>query len=265
MRISGQGITGYKTVHIKNDFIPTTILSLSWAQTASGSWVASDRGVSDDIYKTTITVYGREVDNNPVNDLLLDLYNNRVVDHADANKIFIDWIEEDEKIFGCDIDYSNGVWAKILDIGPREQSTLRAFSVKISLILLHPVTFVGTHAASIQFNHIDVGYVGDVDYTFSQNEILGGLSPHTADLRSDSGIIQFAATVRIADMITFRRTLAYQRSAPITTTVLKGVSYPFGPTRSNTWPKNLKYIQVKETGTFGQQFHRVQIKAVEDL
>lgn len=265
MRISGQGITGYKTVHIKNEFIPSTTLSLSWAQTASGSWVASDRGTDNDVYKTTITVYGREVDNNPINDFLNDLYANRIVNHADANKIFIDWIEEDEKIFGCDVDYENGVWAKILDIGPREQTTLRAWSVKISLILLHPVSFVGAHAASIQFDHIDVGYTGDVEYTFNQNEVLGGAAPYTTDLRSDSGVITFTATIRIADMITFRRTLAYQRSAPITTTVLKGVNYPFGPTRSNTWPKNLKYIQVKETGTFGQLFHRVQIKAVEDL
>jgi len=265
MRISGQGITGYKTVHIKNDFVPTTTLSLSWAQTASGSWVASDRGVTNDVYKTVLTVYGREIDTNPINTILSDIFSNRVVTHADANKIFIDWVADDEKIFGCDVDYSTGIWVKVVDIGPREQSTFRAWSVKLTLILLHPVTFTGTHAGAIQFNHIDVGYTGDSEYTFNQTEILGGTIPYTTDQRSDSGILNFTATVRIADMVTFRRTLAYQRSAAITTTVLKGVSYPFGPNRSNTWPKNLKYIQVKETGTFGQLFHRVQIKAVEDL
>lgn len=256
MRISGSGITGYKTLWVKPEYRVVTKLSLNWAQLSNGGWVASDRLAINDVYKTTITVSTIETPigdvGYTVNTLLTDLYNNRIANDAGANKILIDWVDPDEnqKIFGCDIDYSSGITAKITKIGERKQVSFHTFTVDLTLIAEKPLTFIGSAASSIVFNHIDIGYVGGVEYTFKQNEIYSG-NPVTTDGRYDSGVIDFTATIPIADMVTFRRTLATQRSAPITTSSLKGVTYPFGPTRDNTWSKNLKYISVNEMGMWG--------------
>lgn len=261
MHISGQGITGSVTANIQRDFTVDTTLALKWAQTESGSWVATDRGAAQDIYKSTVTIHGRESE---INTILSAIYDNRVVNHADANKLYLDWFADDEDIFGCDVDYSSGIYCKVMSIGDRKQVALHSWTVSLNLIALPTLTFTGTHAASIIFNHINIGYTGDVEYTFAQHELYGAV-PQTTDRRADSGIIDFEATVKDADMITFRRTLAYQRSAPITTTSLKGVTYPFGPNMANTWPKNLQYIQVKELERFGQHYHTVQCRCVEDV
>ena len=275
MRISGQGITGYKNLWVKPDFAPQTTIALKWAQTYSGSWVATDRGTSYDVYKTKITVAAREDSTadalgytgkaESINQLISDLHANRVAAHADANKIFLDWIhpDEDQKIFGCDIDYSAGIYAKVISIGERKQTSWKGFSVELELIALTPLTFTGSYSMPITFKHIDVGYTGDVSYTFQQQEVYLA-NPTTTDMRSDSGIFDFTATISLADMVTFRRTLAYQRGAPITCTA-QGVKYPYGPLKSTTWPKNLKFIEVKELGMWGKHYHRVSCKCVEDL
>lgn len=273
MRISGQGITGYKNVWVKPDFSPDTLISLKWAQTYSGSYVATDRGATYDVYKTNISVAAREDATTDalgytgklesINTLLTDLYANRVVAHADANILYLDWITDNEKIFGADVDYSSGIYAKVISIGPRTQNTWKGFSVNIELIALTPISFMGTHAGAVTFKHVEVGYLADSAYTFQQKEVYLS-NPSTVDERSDSGIFEFTATISIADMITFRRTLAYQRGAAITTTA-QGVKYPLGPNRSSTWPKNLKYIEVKELGMWGMAYHKVQCRCVEDL
>ena len=64
--------------------------------------------------------------------------------------------------------------------------------------------------------------------------------------------------------IAFRRTLATQRSAPITTT-LTGIDNVFGPTKTGTWPKNLVFLEVKYAGYFGLNRQKIQFKAVEDI
>jgi len=261
MLVTGQGITEGIELRIQRDFSVDTRLALKWAQTESGSWVATDRGAAQDIYKTTVTMQGRE---ETINTLLTTIYANRTVAHADVNKLYLSVFASDEDIFGCDVDYSTGIYVKVLSIGDRKQVALHSWNLSMNLIALPTLTFTGTHAGAITFNHINVGYTGDAAYTFAQHEVYGDL-PQTTDRRSDSGIIDFEATVKNADMITFRRTLAYQRGAAITTTSLKGVNYPFGPNKTNTFPKNLKYIQVKELERFGQHYHTVQCRCVEDL
>ena len=261
MHISGQGITGGLEVRIQREFTVDTTLALKWAQTESGSWVATDRGAAQDIYKTSISLHGRETS---INAILSAIYANRTATHADANKLYLYNFADDEDIFGADVDYSSGIYCKVLSIGDRKQVALHSWTLALNLIALPPLSFTGTHAASITFDHINIGYTADVEYTFEQHELYG-VAPQTTDRRADSGIIDFEATIKDADMVTFRRTLAYQRSAPITTTSLKGVTYPFGPNKSATWPKNLKYIQVKELERFGQHYHTVMCRCVEDL
>lgn len=280
MRISGVGITGYKTLKIQRDFTVDTQYALKWAQLANGAWTATDRGESEDVYMTTITVTSIESPIGEVdytlNSLLTDLYANRLYVGAGANEILIDDIpadSHDQMIFGCDIDYSAGITAKVLEIGQRKQASLHRFTVDITLIAKRPLSFAYTYTpADIVFDHIDIGYRADVEYTFAQTQVYAG-NPHTMDERYDSGIIEFVATIPIVSrppnysmcMGDFRRTIANIRGATSNSTTLRGVRYGFGPTKDATWPKYLKYLEVKDLGIWGQHYYRVQCKCVEDI
>lgn len=264
MRLSGQGITGYKTVHIKPDFSPITDLALKWAQCANGNWVATDRGTDADIYRSKIRVYGTE---ETINELLTAIYDNRTVDHADAGKLLLDWIEDDEdqKIFGADIDYSSGVYVTITGLGERKQMSFHAWQILLDLRVWDTteLSFTGSHASTISFDYVDFGFIADQERTISKHEIYNTY-PVLADRRVDSGYLEFTATVPIDDMVTFRRSLAYHRDAAITTTIIKGVNYPYGPNLDNSWSKNLKYIETREMGLWGQHYWRVACRCAED-
>lgn len=262
MRLSGQGITGYKTLNVKPDFTPSIDRAIRWAQASNGNWVATDRGAASDIYQSNIRIYSRE---NEINDILTAIYDNRVVAHADASKLYLDWIDpdEDQKIFGPDIDYTNGVYVTVTDVGDRKQMSFHAWQLMLTLRIwdTSALSFIGT-AGNVAFDSIDVGYVGDQVYTDKRVELFEG-SPILIDKRYDSGLIEFTATLTKAQMITFRRSLSTQRVAPITTTSLSGVNYTFGPNKVVTFPCNLRYIKVNELGMWGQHYYRVQCQCAE--
>lgn len=258
MIITGSGITTPVRVQIETGFRPVYEPALIWAMCSSGKWVASDRGAASDIYTTEIEVTGYESE---INDILANLYNNRIASSGTPNLITLSDFADTEKIFGEDIDYSS-VNATVTDIGERQQRAFCSWSVKIKLQAISP-SFVGSAAASIIFAHWDFEYTGDNERTITKYDSYQGTFSY-ADHRADRGVFKGSAYLKNADMATFLRTLATVRAAPITTTI-GGVEYPFGVERPGTWPRNLKYLEVKDMGYWGLHYHRVNIKAVEDL
>lgn len=259
MLISGSGITTPLRVWIKPDFIPKTTLALKWAQLASNNWVATDRGAAADIYQAQLTVYGLEP---TINELLTTLYNNRVIATGSPNLLVLSDFASNEKIFGQDIDYTTSVNTTIINFGDRLQKSYHGFSISLTLQLINP-SFTGS-AGTITFQHIDIGYKADSTIELNKFDSYNGAFSYL-DHRSDTGIIEATATIKNTDHITFRRSLATQRGSAITTTIMNGINYPFGPNRSTTWPKNLTYIEVEELGNWGMGYQRVKFKAVENI
>lgn len=258
MYISGSGISTPLLVKIETGFKPVWERALSWAMCSSGKWVASDRGAASDVYSTEIEVTGYESE---INDILYGLHLNRNASTGTPNVVSITGCSETEKIFGEDIDY-NTVAATVTDIGERQQRAFLSWSVKIKLQAISP-SFVGSGAESITLAHWDYEYTGDNERTITKYDTYTGAFSY-ADHSADRGVFKGAAYIKNADMVTFLRTLATKRSAPITTTI-GGVEYPFGVERPGTWPRNLKYLEVSDMGYWGLHYHRVNIKAVEDL
>lgn len=263
MFIAGSGITTPLRVWIKPDFIPKTTLALKWAQLASNNWVATDRGAAADIYEAQIQVYGLQT---TINELLVTLNNNRIASTGLPNQLNLSDFASNEKIFGLDIDYAPitipYLTTTVTKFGDRLQRSLHGFSLSLTLQLISP-QFVGT-AGTITFEHIDIGYKADSTIELNKFDCYNGAFSYL-DHRSDTGIIEATATIKNADHITFRRSLATQRGSAITTTIMNGINYPFGPNRSTTWPKNLTYIEVEELGNYGMGYQKVKFKAVENI
>lgn len=258
MIISGSGISTPLRVQIETGFRPVYERALKWAMCSSGKWVASDRGAASDVYSTEIEVTGYESE---INDILVNLYNNRIASSGTPNVLTLTDFTETEKIFGEDIDYTS-IDATVTDISERQQRAFSSWSIKIKLQAIAP-SFVGSPAGSITLAHWDFEYTGDNEKTITKYDSYNGLYSYM-DHSADRGVFKGTAYIRNPDMVTFLRTLATVRAYPITTTI-SGVGFPFGPERPGTWPRNLKYLEVQDMGYWGLHYHRVNIKAVEDL
>jgi hypothetical protein len=256
MIISGAGISSTR-FWIKRDFKTDTSLSLKWAQLANGAWVATDRTYVADVYRATVTVHAVE---DTINSFMTTLYNNRVA--SGGNTLTMTDFASDEKIFGSDVDHTS-VDVSVVDYENKTQKGLKSFSISVTLEANKPLTFTGT-SGNVSFNHIDFGYTGDMEKTIKNIYSYSGTS-YSADRRADSGVLDFTATMTIADAVNFRRTLAVQRGSAITTTIAKGINFPYGPNGSTTWPKNMKYLNVDDLGIMGQLYYRFRVKAVEDI
>lgn len=258
MDISGAGITTPLRVEIAPGFRPEYVPSLKWAMCSSGKWVASDRGASADIYRCEVGVTGYE---STINELLTTIYNNRVATTGSPNQLTLTNFADTEKIFGEDVDHSS-VTATVIDMGERQQGTLNNFATRLVLQAISP-TFIGDSAEAITLNHWDYEYSGDAEQTISKHDSYNGSFTYI-DHRADRGVYKGNAYLSIANTITLMRTIATKRAYPITTTI-SGVDNPFGAVRTGTWPRNLKYLEVRDMGYWGLNYHKVMIKAVEDL
>lgn len=256
MYISGTGITTPIRVEIDQTFRPDTMLALNWVQCSSGKWVATDRGATADVYKTTIDVTGYE---STINNLILALYTNRT---AGSNVVALSGFTSTEDIFGSDVDHTGSINATVLTVTDRRQVTLRNFGISIELQAIAP-TFLGS-PGSLVFRNFDFEYDGYSESTIKKYDTYNGTFSYQ-DRAADTGIFKGIAYLSNDNMRIFRRALATQRGSAITTTVMSGVNNIFGPTRTNSWPRNLKYLEANELGYWGLNYHKVRIKAVEDI
>jgi len=252
--MTGEGITP-TTIKVQRDFRVTTTLSLTWGKTATGLYIAADRGSTNDQYGCTIEVVGLQTE---INSILTSLEANRV--STDAGKFTLSNFASDELIFGSDIT-NTSIEVRASDIGDRKQTRLNLFSVSIKLKVcdVTSLTFTGSSLSTINLNHVSVGYEGFSEQSYIVHNMQSDpLS--MVDKRIDTGVITIDAQMRNSDVIDLRRTLATKRSAPITF-IAKGVSYPFGPNRSSTLTG--KVLRYSEDGPIGQQYKKIQLTIYE--
>ncbi|MBD3387587.1 MAG: hypothetical protein GF414_01475 [Candidatus Altiarchaeales archaeon] len=245
MRLSGTGIsTPFELKIIK--YTPRTTLALEWVTTSSGNYVATDRGASADIYETEVTVHGCEYYTNWVLDAIGD---NRTID---SNVLTLDTFHgDDDQIFGCDIDYSSGVSVTVTDLKMRKQRSWHGHAVTMTLRALSP-SFVG--AASLPtLQYISRGYTADATWTMSKIDTYDNTFTYL-DQEYDAGMWSGDIVLPTADMRSFRRYLATQRDATISIPDIKGVLYPYGPRRGNTYPLSVKVTDFKDRGPWGLNY-----------
>lgn len=257
MDIIGTGIPTAIRLEFKQDFRPDIQLALKWAQLASGNWIAADRGAAADVRQCKIRITGYE---QYINDIIMALYNNRIATTGTPNVLTLSNFTDTEKIFGEDVDYTVPISATVIEVAERQQTSLYTFQLELALQVISP-TFTGS-AGTITLEHFEEAYKGYAEPTINKYDTYNGTFSYL-DRMADAGIFEGTATLTNANMVTFLRSLATQRGAPVTTTIMNGINNVFGPTRNNTWPKNLVYLEVKDLGYWGLNRHKVQIKAAE--
>jgi len=259
MYISGAGIPSPLRVEIDTDFRVETELALKWAQLSSGTWVATDGGAASDIYRSRISVRARE---DVINDIIMAIFNNRTAGIAGENNITLNGFTDNEKIFGEDVDHTGDITAVVISMSDRHQMAFKSWRLTLELQAVS-VGFVGS-PGTVTLTNFDYLYKGYAKETINRYDSYQG-NFYFADHRADHGVFEGTAYLSLENMITFRRSLATQRGAPITTANMGGVANVFGPTRDNTWPKNITYIEVKDLGYWGLHHKMVSIKGAEVL
>jgi hypothetical protein len=139
--------------------------------------------------------------------------------------IILSYFNNQEHIFGADIDYSKPLLATAI-IQKRMQGSWKGFGVTLRLSLLSP-SFIGGNGSLPIFQFLDVGYDADSDYTVNKFESYNSIfyyNDHEADVGSFTGVFTFTD----AEMISLRRYIASNRASKIPMPTFSGVNYPFG-------------------------------------
>lgn len=255
MWISGTGITPQE-FKILTGFRPETELALKWKQTASGNYVGTDRGASEDIYRAKFKMHGHESD---INALLNQIEANRA---ADNHVITLGSFASNEHIFGEDVDHSGQVNATVVAYGNLQQKSWKGFGIELTVQALSP-TFTGS-ATLPTLQYLNRGYRGDSKVTVNKFDTYNGTFTYQ-DMTADVGIFIGTFLLPITDMRNMRRYLATQRAATISIPGLRGVDYPFGPRQTNSYPISVKVIKWEDLGMQGLNYWLLKLTLAEQI
>jgi hypothetical protein len=255
MHISGDNITTF-LCRVKPEYRPKTTLGLSWIQTASGVWRATDRGALSDTYEVDVRLYSRE---SAINTFINNIYANR---HYDTNYFYMDGFESTEHIFGEDVDYTSPLAVTVLAIKGPVQKTWLGYEVVVTLRALSP-TFV-YDPTLVPLKHLDYGYKGGVaEITLSKYDSYYGKYTYTEHM-TDVGLWEGTFTFSVAEMGQMRRYLATVRGDTVTIPGINGVAYPFGPTRPG-YPIKCKVINYDDLGMVGVHNWKMKLTLAEEI
>jgi len=245
MRLSGTGISTPFELKVTK-YRPITTYGIEWIKTSSGNYVSTDRGASNDTYESEIVVSGHEY---YINQVLSAIQDNRA---ADNHVLSLDTFNQvDDKIFGCDVDYSSGVTCTVVKLSSRKQRSWRGFGVTMILRALSP-SFTGS-ASLPALQYIPKGYEGDATYTVTKYDTYDGSFTYL-DEEYDAGQWTGDVILTSANMQGLRRYLATQRGSTISIPAIAGVAYPYGPRRGSTYPLSVKVTEFKDNGMWGEGY-----------
>lgn len=256
MLISGSGITNFNA-KIKPDFLPETTLSLTWFQRANNAWAATDRGAGADTYDVDVKLYGKE---DEINNFINEVEANR---EAGSNVINLSNINSQEKIFGADVDYSEGVDATVF-MEKRDQKTWKGYGLTVRLSCLSP-TFTGGVGSLPILRFLDIGIEADSDYTINKFDSYSRVFSYQ-EHGADSGIFTGVYTFTDEEMIAARRFVATTRAAAFPMPTILGVIHPFGRRPNPEMVKMTEFIDQGMVGmTNGLSRWKAKITLVEDF
>jgi hypothetical protein len=208
------------TVKIKPDFSPATTFALTWFQLADGNWAATDRGAASDQYACDVRLYGKEAD---IDAFITFMEANR--NYATLpNVLTLSGFNAQEKIFGCDVNYSGNILATAF-MDRREQGSWKGWGVPLTLAAILP-TFVAGGSFPILRN-INVGVDADSDYTINKFDSYNrtfSYQEHSADVGSFTAEYVLNET----EMVLLRRSIATTRDSTFPAPILVGIANPFG-------------------------------------
>ena len=235
MQISGPGITPFNTF-IKTFKIKTT-LALKWNQLSNKNYVAIDRGITSDIYSSKIKIVGLESD---INDFIDEIELNR---QNGSNVITLGSFNDEEIIFGANVDYSGTIDCTITKFEKRAQKSLQVFTWGFEVVAINSdLSYVGTPGLP-ELTPL-YGYKGYSSWELNkQDSYEGDYSYH--DMNSDIGRFEGNFVLCFDDIKNFRNYIFNVKrgdDVTITSSDLLNVAYPFGPKRG-TFPFNCKVLQ----------------------
>jgi hypothetical protein len=243
MLINGDGISINYELEIKPDFKVRTIPALEWVQMSTGNYEAVDRGYEEDVYQTDIQIYGTRT---KIETFVEEMEANR--DSGLPPVFHLSDFNDTEKIFGCDLDYTDRIQCTVLEFKRIQQKTWRGFGLKVTLNALS-VTFAGSSAMPA-LSLLSVGYKGDSNYAFNRIRKYDGSYAYIDHIR-DIGLFTGRFLFTEAEAIGFRRYAATERGAVIPLYAIAGVTYPFGKKRGGTYPYPTRIISWKDVRMWG--------------
>ena len=265
MNISGAGIT-LTAVKILKGFNIDTQYSLTWTKLSSGNWACTDRGPASDAYYADINFAGTEVTINNIIDLFEE---NRDSLTGVANQVTLSNFNNDEKIFGEDLDYTGNITANVVSIQQREQGSWRGFNLSVRLVAVSP-SFIAGAGALPTFRFTDVGYKADSDYTNKHFSSFGGdvsfaRTWFNPDPQADSGTFTGQFIFSVSEMAQLRSYIRQLRGSQMTLTNIHGVAYPFGPKPSvaTGYPYVVWVTSFKDLGKISENYYKCEITFAE--
>jgi hypothetical protein len=259
MLINGAGITEVQCKVVPG-YKVNTRLALQWVQLASGNWVATDRGATEDVYEADINV--KPDTEAIINNILNQIQLNRVYAGAGANAITLSDFATSEYIFGENVVHTS-VPATILEMPKRVQLTWKTYGISMKVRATGSRTFTGTSSLPV-LSWCDTGGEQDEDLTVKKADCYDGTMAYS-DHRSDSGVFEGVFTLSTADMVKIRNYIKTQRSGDFTLANTFGVAYPFGPRSIGTYPFTCKLIDWEDLGWFGLKYHCIRLRFAEAL
>jgi hypothetical protein len=265
MRITTSNGAQYYDVKIKPDYNPMYHIALNWAQSASGNWNATDRGVTADYYEAEdVRLYGTE---STINTFIADVVEtNRFSSVTDPpqNVLILSNFSDTEKIFGADVDYSTSLNATVAIIDPRAQNTFKGWSVTCRIRLLPFFSFVGS-ATLPALKNLDFGYDSDAVRTINKIDSYDNTfyyQEHDTDVGLFSGVFTFTNN----EMANLRRYHATLRGSSFSLTNIPGVSFPFGINRFDrhgSYPYTCKLMKIEDEILFGVRHWKCKLTLCE--
>ncbi|MDR2728505.1 MAG: hypothetical protein LBB56_05175 [Chitinispirillales bacterium] len=281
MILSADKLTGFD-LKILPGFKPVTKLALSWKQLANGGYFPVDRGTDCDIYESEITACGRE---DVIDSLIRVLDLNRYTGSDNSNKFNLSGFNGAEKIFGAEIDYTQGVTAAVMKYGKKTQKSWKGFSIKLTLRAcgINPYEPEEAPADFPAINDfcenpqarasLGVGFTADSNVDIDKMDAYTGIKSFI-DNRSDAGFFEGVFTLKTEYMAELRRFLIRDNRGRLISSGsregqiingIPGVRNIFGVRRSGVWPFNVRITEFTDMGMKKLDWWQIKLKIAEEI
>jgi hypothetical protein len=261
VNIAGTGIATFECQTLPG-FRVITNLAIQWQQLSSGNWKGTDRGAATDIYGAQISVYARET---TINNFITQIEAGRV---SGNNQITLSDFATNEHIFGENVKHTGSITATILNMPQRSQGSLTGYGLTEIFIRAQfdpsdANNFTGSTSMPTLRYYEPAGSL-DADRTISKIDSYTSTFSYL-DHRADSGTFEGVFTFTNADFILLRNYIRATRTGDFTLADTFGVSYPFGPRSSHSYPFTVKLIEWEDLGFFGLLHHKMRFKFAESF
>lgn len=237
--------------HVKR-FDVRTEYGFTFSKSPNGHYDVVTRDVSNDIYRTRITMY----DTFETLSTLLDF----IKSQRDQEEITIIF-DSTEMFFGADVDYTSGYSISIVEKGQINQNTWKGYELSFTLEMKTP-TFTGS-ATLPSLDYSDHSFQKHHVYTKALNYSYEG-DIFIIDGNEDHGIFTGTFYFNDSDMANLRRYHATKRGTPFYIDDIPGVTYMFGRDRNIVFPVRVRLLDIKERYE-GPNYWSAQIRLAEEV